>query len=396
MRRLVAVVLLGVAVVVAIRVAGHGASSSASRVRTALVDQGPVIESVEATGTVQPLVLVQVGTQVSGVVDKLFKDWNDHVESGETIALIDSRRYAAQVVQDDAALAHARADLERVEALLWQSERDLDRQRQLAGRKLVAESDLDAAVAAARSLKAQRTVCETAVLQARAQLDIDRINLAYCTITSPIDGVVVSRAVDTGQTVAASFQAPVLFTIANDLRKVQVQASVPEADIGRLRRGGVASFRVDAYTDRTFHGRVRQVRLGSQTNQNVVTYTVLVDAANDDQLLLPGMTASVSFEVSRVESTLRVPTSALRFEPPAEALEPGTTKTESGSAVFVRAGGWLRAVPVRAGISDGIRSSVAPIESGSLAVGAEIVTGLDEAKESPGFFARLRGQRGGS
>jgi HlyD family secretion protein len=232
------------------------------------------------------------------------------------------------------------------------------------------------------------------VLQAQAQLDIDRINLAYCTITSPVDGVVVSRSVDTGQTVAASFQAPVLFSIANDLKKVQVQASVPEADIGRVRRGGRATFRVDAYPERSFKGRVGQVRLGSQTNQNVVTYTVLVDAANDELLLLPGMTATVDFEVSRNEDTLRVSTSALRFEPPREALEPGTT-FEPGSAIFVRVSALLRPVPVRVGISDGIKSAIAPVESGSLGPGSEVVTGLDEPKEAPGFFARLRGQRGG-
>jgi HlyD family secretion protein len=204
---------------------------------------------------------------------------------------------------------------------------------------------------------------------------------------------VVSRSVDTGQTVAASFQAPVLFSIANDLKKIQVQASVPEADVGRIRRGGSAAFRVDAYPERTFQGRVGQVRLGSQTNQNVVTYTVLVDAANDDLLLLPGMTATVTFGISRTEDTLRVPTAALHFEPPQDALEPGT-RVEPGGVVFVRAGALLRAVPVRVGISDGIKSAIAPLGSGSLGVGSEIVTGLDEAKETPGFFARLRGQRG--
>jgi HlyD family secretion protein len=361
---------------------GTGSSAQTTRFRTAKVDRGEVVEGVQASGTVQPVLLVQVGTQVSGVIDKMLVDFNSKVKAGQTIAMLDTRRLDAQVAQDNASIARAKADLVRVQAvlaqsrtdvdrvkaagaqaasdvlraqaLLTQAQKDLERQKTLAERHLTAASDLDAAVANEASLgaqlasakaavdlnaaqiasslttvqqnEAQVLVSEAAIRQSEAQLLGDKVNLDYATITSPVDGVVVSRNVDVGQTVAASLSAPTLFVIANDLTKIQVQTSVPEADIGKLREGQKARFTVDAYQDRTgersFEGTVSQVRLASTTVQNVVTYTVIVDAANPQGLLLPGMTATVTFEIQRSsKDALTVSASALRLQAPPDLVD---------------------------------------------------------------------------
>jgi HlyD family secretion protein len=357
---------------------GDAAAGGAARFRTAKVERGEIVEGVQASGTVQPVVLVQVGTQVSGVIEKLFADFNSKVTAGQTIAKLDTRKLDAQIAQDEATVARSKADLERmksvvaqsrtdveraranvgqsladvarVKALLTQAEQELGRQRELAQKKLVAQSDLEAAVASKGSLDAQLASAEASVKQAQVQISAaedvvrtneaqlvvgeaairqseaalkgDKVNLDYATIVSPVDGVVVSRNVDVGQTVAASLSAPTLFVIANDLTKIQVQTSVPEADVGRIQEGQKAHFTVDAHPERTFEGAVSQVRLASTTVQNVVTYTVLVDASNPRGLLLPGMTANVTFEIQRsAKDTLTVPASALRLQAPPELVD---------------------------------------------------------------------------
>ncbi len=297
---------------------GQSATPSV-RYRTAKVERGEIVEGVQASGTVQPVLLVQVGTQISGVIEQLLVDFNSKVKAGDTIALLDKRRLEAQLTQDEAGIARAKADVERgkaalvesksevqrvqaasaqvaadvdrVKALLTQAERELERQRVLAERRLISASDLDSAIATKASLEAQLASAhasvrlneaqiasaEASILQAAAQLAVtdaavqqaeaqalgNRVNLGYATIVSPIDGVVVSRNVDVGQTVAASLSAPTLFVIANDLTKVQVQTSVPEADIGRLHDGQKVRFTVDAHPERAFEGVVSQVRLAS-------------------------------------------------------------------------------------------------------------------------------------
>jgi HlyD family secretion protein len=423
------------------------AAASEVRFRSAKVERGEVIEGVQASGAVQPVLLVQVGTQVSGVIEKLFVDFNSKVKQGQTIALLDKRRLEAQVGQDEAAverasadlermqavvaqsqaevarvrttLAQAKADVDRVRALLTQATRDLERQQALAEQKLVSTADVDAAVASKGSLDAQLASTQAAIAQgeaqvatseaavvanqaqlavgrasiklAEAQLRGDRVNLDYATIVSPIDGVVVSRNVDVGQTVAASLSAPTLFVIANDLTKIQVQANVPEADLGKLHEGQRASFSVDAHAERTFEGVVSQIRLASTTVQNVVTYTVLVDASNPDGLLLPGMTANVTFEIARsAKDALRVPASALRLHPPPELLEPASSAPNStgpaapadhggkaGAVVYLQVpGNRVRAIGVRPGISDGVNTVVEPVEPDALDVGADVVTAI--------------------
>jgi HlyD family secretion protein len=356
--------------------AGRGAAKV--QYRTGKVEKGEVIEGVAASGTVQPTVLVQVGTQVSGVIEKLNVDFNSKVTKGEVIALLDSRRMASQITADEAQIASARAalekakaqviqaradlgrtkatvdqsqsDVERVQALLTQAQKDLERQKTLVDKKLVAVSDYDAAVALVGSLEAQLksskatvvqsqaqvavgeatvqadeaavSVADAAVTQAQAALVGDKINFDYATIVSPVDGVVVSRNVDVGQTVASSLSAPTLFLIAQDLTQVEIQASVPEADVGKLHEQQKVHFTVDAYTDKTFEGEVRQVRLASTTVSNVVTYTVIVKAKNPDGLLFPGMTANATFEVRKSDpDALKVPATALRLQPGKELLE---------------------------------------------------------------------------
>jgi HlyD family secretion protein len=465
---------------------GDHAGSADVRFRTAKVERGEVLEGVQASGAVQPVLLVQVGTQVSGTIDKLFADFNSKVKAGQTIALLDTRRLEAQVTQDEASVARAtadlermkavvlqskaeadraeatlaqsRADIDRVKALLTQAQRDLERQRTLAEKRLVSPSDVDIAVASTGSLGAQLVSAEAAVRQNEAQvasaratiatneaqlavgaasirqsealLKGDRVNLDYATIVSPIDGVVVSRNVDVGQTVAASLSAPTLFVIANDLTKIQVQASVPEADVGKLHEGQKARFQVDAHQDRFFDGVVSQVRLASATVQNVVTYTVLVDASNPEGLLLPGMTATVVFEIARsAKDAMTVPATALRLQAPADLLDaapaPESPKPADGAAgaeaspggekpqrnggqpgsrggkggrkprmvVYVQTpANRLHAIPVKAGISDGIRTVVEPIDPASLPEGTEVVTSVlrDETPATTNPFAPPR------
>ena len=307
----------------------QASGSSQTRFRTVKLERGEVVEGVNASGTIQPFKSVQVGTQVSGVVEKLMKDFNDKCDENEVIALIDSRKFVAQVDQDKASLGKAAAGVAWKRALLEQAVNDLKRNEILWTKRLIADSDLDGFRANEGSLRGQLADAMAVVSQSQAQLDQDEINLKYCTIISPVKGSIVSRNVDVGQTVAASLQAPTLFVIANDLRKMQVQASVPEADVGKILEGQHVPFTVDAYPDRVFEGVVSQVRLQSTTVQNVVTYTVMVNLDNPpdphhpDGMLLPGMTANATFEIAKsARDSLHVMSTALRFEPALELLEP--------------------------------------------------------------------------
>jgi HlyD family secretion protein len=295
-------------------------ANGATSFRLAKVERGDLLVTVTATGTVQPVTQVQVGTQVSGTIQKLFADFNSKVKEGEQVAQIDPAPFQARVDQDQANYLRAQADVERVKANLVQAEKDLARSKELAKRELISTADLDAATAAYDSLVAQVKVAEATVAQGKSTLQISTVNFGYTKIVSPIDGLVISRNVDVGQTVAASLSAPTLFVIADSLKKIQVQASVAEADIGKITLSQDVTFTVDAWRERPFSGKVSQVRLSPTTVQNVVTYTVLIDADNPEEKLLPGMTASVSFQVARHVAVLKIPNAALRFTPPADLL----------------------------------------------------------------------------
>lgn len=278
--------------------------ASAVEWRTARVEKGDLRVTVRASGTLNAVTTVQVGTQVSGIIKKIFVDFNSEVREGQVIAVLDTT-LLAQAVED------ARATLRRNQIQVNQAKREYDRSKQLFDQKVVAQADYDLAL----------STWETAVTNASsAQAALNRalINLRYATIVAPISGVVVSRAVDVGQTVAASFSTPTMFTIANDLTKMQVQANIDEGDIGKISVGQDVTFTVDAYPELTFSGTVRQVRLQPVVTQNVVNYTVIIDVPNPDLKLLPGMTANITVLIQEVTGVLKIPATALRFSPPKE------------------------------------------------------------------------------
>jgi HlyD family secretion protein len=275
--------------------------SAEPKFRKGKIDKGDVVATVTATGTLSAVTTVQVGSQVSGIIAKLYVDFNATVKKGQLLAELDPTPFQQTVEQ-------RRADLEKSKVELRNSEISLTRSKSLNSQQLLAQSDLDGA-------QTTRDSAAAAVAQSEAALKQALTNLSYTRITSPIDGVVVSRQYDVGQTVAASFQAPVLFTIAQDLTKMQVLTNIDEADVGRVREGQVATFSVDAFPEQNFKGSVLQIRLSPQTVQNVVTYPVMLDVPNQDLKLKPGMTANVQVPVDVRKDALRVPNAALRFRP---------------------------------------------------------------------------------
>lgn len=363
--------------------------------RTALVERGDLIQTVRATGTVEPIFLVQVGTQVNGPIRKLFVDYNDRVKAGDIVAQIDPAVYEAHLARDKANLSQCEANVEQTEAKLAQADKDLARSRELAKRDMLSQSELDAAVATRDALAAQIKVVRAAVEQARAALSTSQTELDYTTIRSPVTGVIINRNVSEGQTVVASMSAQVLFSIATDLKKMQVQASIPEADIGRVSVGQPVSFTVDAY-DENFTGSVTQIRLAAATVQNVVTYPVVITAANPDGKLFPSMTANISCEVARRTDVLKVPNAALRFTPPDAPAEGKTASRENGKSggnahgerrnrgakVWILGpGGVPQSVRVAVGISDGAFTELKT--PGTLTEGTSVLTGLADTSATP-------------
>jgi HlyD family secretion protein len=282
---------------------------------TAAVDRGRIVSRVTATGTVSALVTVQVGTQVSGTIQKLFVDWNSPVKKGQLIAKIDPQLFEAAYQQAQANYEAAQGNLIKAEAQEQDAGRQFGREKGLLDRKLVAQADYDTSQANVEVMKGQSAAARGALAQAKAQLSQAKVNLDMTRIVSPTDGTVISRSVDVGQTVAASLSAPTLFTIAQDLRKMQVDTSVAEADVGKLSAGMPASFTVDAFPGERFKGSVRQIRNAPQTVQNVVTYDAVIDVDNGDLKLRPGMTANITFVSAEKDDVLRVPNAATRYKP---------------------------------------------------------------------------------
>jgi HlyD family secretion protein len=364
---------------------------------TVTVDRGSVVARVTASGTLSALVTVQVGSQVSGRIRKLYVDFNSPVRKGELLAKIDPRLFQADVEQARADDSTARANLAKAKAQAEEASLQYQRSKALAATRILDQSDLDTARANADAAEAAVQAAAAAVEQAKAALDKAEVNLAYTDIVSPTDGIVIARNVDVGQTVAASLQAPTLFLVAQDLRRMQVDTSVAEADIGRVRAGMPASFTVDAYPGTTFQGVVREVRNAPQTVQNVVTYDAVIDVANPDLRLKPGMTANVSFVYARRDDVLRVRNAALRFHPGAklvaemEGTSPGPHPATGAAApagsgpgkhtVWLLAGERAHPVPIRTGVSDGTFSEVA---SGSLQAGERLVTDARSPSASTG------------
>jgi HlyD family secretion protein len=297
--------------------------------RTVVVDRGDIRVTISATGTLGAISTVDVGSQISGQVTEVLADFNDHVRKGDVLARIDPSTYQAQIAQGDAAVASARANADSAQATLRNAEADLSRKSQLAREQLVARSDADLARAARDQARAQLHAAQAQINQQRASTQTARLNLQRTVIRSPVDGVVLTRTIEPGQTVAASLQAPVLFQIAEDLSKMEIVLAIDEADIGQVKPGQTVAFSVDAFPDKQYRGSVQQVRLSATNTSNVISYPVVVAVDNSDRTLLPGMTANAEIEVSRRAGILRVPNSALRYKPDEDTASPASTTTSA-------------------------------------------------------------------
>jgi HlyD family secretion protein len=379
--------LLGIALT-GILAGCKGGGSKAEQYRTEKITRGTVTMSVTATGTVSAVTTVQVGSQVSGVIAQLYADFNSTVKKGQLLAELDPTPFQAQVEQ-------RRADVTRAQVQTDDARIKYDRQRRLMEGGLTSQADVDAAESQWKAARAQ-------VQQAEAALSQVNTNLRYTKIISPIDGIVVDRQYDVGQTVAASFQAPTLFQIAQDLTKMQVQADVDQSDIGRVKVGQIARFNVDAYPEEEFRGRISQIRYNALVNQNVVTYPVILEVDNPEGRLRPKMTANVTIDVASVQNVLRVPNAALRFKPPTEgggdAMQKAarTGQGGPGGAASQLPGGRRRGgsakgqtvytlsaekkpspAEVRTGISDGRFTQVV---SGNVKEGDSVIVGVATSK----------------
>jgi HlyD family secretion protein len=294
--------------------------------RTATVERGDVRVVISATGTLRATTTVDVGSQVSGQVLDVLVDFNDKVTKGQAIARLDPAPFQTRLQQAEADLASARASVNEAQATAKNAEADYARKADLLARQLIARSDADLALAARDQARARVVSAQAAVMQRQAAVSNARLDVEYTTIRAPVDGVVLLRQVEPGQTVAASFQTPVLFQIAEDLAQMQIDLSIDEADVGQIKEGLPVSFTVDAFPDRQFRGEVRQVRLAATASSSVISYPVVVQVQNADLSLLPGMTASAEIVVSQREGVLRIANAALRFTPPDAAADPAAAR----------------------------------------------------------------------
>lgn len=342
--------------------------------RSQPVVRSNVTQEVTATGTVNPIKSVEVATQVTGKVISLTADYNSWVKEGQVIALIDPETYKSALESAEATLASNEAALERTEAQLVFAQKELARLKKLFERGMTTESELDSAQASHDELTATKKSNQAAIRQSKASVKTAQTNLSYCTITSPVTGIVIDRAVDEGQTVVSSMSASALFTIATDMSRIQVEADVPESDIGGIRAGQNVIFTVDAYKQQ-FTGKVTQIRLASTTTSNVVTYPVIVEAENPDEKLLPGMTANINIIIEEAADAVAIPAAALRFEPPFAAsteLKGGTGQTERRVIWIADSETQIHPEEVELGISDGVTQTLCNAEG---LLGKQVVVG---------------------
>jgi HlyD family secretion protein len=356
------------------------------QVTTVAAARGELVREVTATGTLSAVTTVTVGSQASGTIRALYADFNDVVRKDQILAELDPSLLQAQIEQSEAGLVSAEAAVEELEVQRNAAGLMLDRTSKLAERQLVSVSDLESAQVSLKSLDAQIRSAEASVAKAGASLNQARVNLGHTVISSPINGIVMSRAVDVGQTVAANMSAPTLFTLAADLTKMRVNASLDESDIGSIESGQPVSFTVEAYPDETFHGRVSQVRLEATTTQNVVTYDTVIDVENTELRLKPGMTATVSIEVARRAGVLLVPNAALRMKPSAavlaglgaqppapDAASPACAPSRDCVTLWTIDGTTIKAVGVRTGLSNG---TLTEVFGPALSEGDRVVTAI--------------------
>ena len=417
--RLIWLVAIGLVVAFSLYRCTKGADA-APEYQTAVAEVDTVVSRVSTSGSLQAVVTVEVGSQVSGRIQELYADFNSPVKKGQRIAKIDPSLFQASVVQGEANVTAARANVTRLKVAAEDAERQARRATEVFALRLISETERDTAVSNARSALASVDQGEGQLAQARASLDQARTNLRYTDIVSPTDGVVISRAVNVGQTVAASLSAPVIFTIAQDLEKMEVHTNVAESDIGRLKPGMRVSFTVDAYPGEPFRGAIRDIRNAPQVVQNVVTYDAVIDVDNPDLKLKPGMTATVSVVTDRSRDVLTVPNSALRFRPespdaPGAGAGPGggqranaggaggqrRERREAGDGegeaapvvikrtVYVLANEKLEPREITTGITDG---RVTEVTGGTLKQGETVITGI--VGQNPNQRGQGQGQRG--
>ena len=417
MRRIILIVAV---LVIGLAIGGYvffnGERKAPVRYRTAAVERGSVVSVVTATGTINPVVSVQVGTQVSGMIKSLHADFNSVVKAGDIVATIDPEPFRARREQAASNLEMAKANVARARTEQAQRQRELDRTKSLVAQQFVSQNDVDVAITNSQGADAQVNVSMAQVKQAEAALNAADLDLKYTTIRSPVNGIVVARNVEVGQTVAASFATPNLFLIALDLTKMQVDTNVSESDIGGITEGKDATFTVDAYPGVPFSGTIRQVRLAPINVQNVVTYNVVVGVDNKDLRLKPGMTANVSIVVAQRDNVLKVPNAALRFVPPKSEqselrhAEGRPNKAEGGGRVIPATAGaapprsvWkqgengeLMQAAVQTGISDGSSTEVVSedvAEGDQVIVGIEQLRGTRRGGDLPPGFGSSGGQR---
>lgn len=328
---------------------------------TSKVTRGDIVSTVTATGELSAVDVVEVGTQVSGRIEEIYVDFNSRVKSGQLIALIDPSVAQLELQGAEASLAVALASVQSAQASLKDAERKLKRNRELLARNLIARSEVDTSATDVEMKRASLKEANSRLKQSQITVERRRTDLNYTRITSPINGVVIDRQVDAGQTVAAGYQTPTLFKIAKDLTQMQIKTKVDEADIGHIKDGQKVTFRIDAFPDEEFIGRVSQVRIAPTTADNVVTYTVIIAVTNNEQKLMPGMTANVSIETERAEKVLRLPVASLRFTPSDELLSTTSVNKDiishkhamNEAIVWTGSEGKLgRAISVVTGISD--------------------------------------------
>jgi HlyD family secretion protein len=383
-----------------------GNSPKESPYVTVPVQRGNVTQVVSSTGTLQAVVTVLVGSQISGTIDKLFADFNTKVKAGQVVAQLNQDKFKAAVDQARANLLAAESNLAKAKVSVVDAQRTLERNRELRKRDIMAQSELDAAQTAYDGALAQLEVNKAQSAQAQAGLNQATVDLNNTVIRSPVDGIVISRSVDVGQTVAASLQAPTLFTIANDLAKMEVHTNVDEADVGNVTEGQEVSFTVDAFPTRRFRGRVHQVRNAPIAVQNVVTYDAVVRIDNKELLLKPGMTANVQFLVNRKEDVLTIPNMAIRFKPPDQKNEAQellrqeqsraaptvgakkTSRSPGGAggggggrriSIYLLRNGQAQPVEVQLGITDGSKTE---LREGELKENDPVIIGVTSGTQS--------------
>ena len=413
MKKRLAILLSAVVLIAAALVAYYRSSRGEEKPAFAMarITRGDVVETVDATGTLKAVTTVQVGTQVSGTIKALHADFNSNVRRGQVIAELEPSLFKAQVEQARASIVRLKAEARRATVQSEDAQQKLKRARELSQKELIPTTDLETAEANARQAEAAVEAAAAQIVQAQASLNQAEVNLDHTIITAPIDGIVISRNVDVGQTVAASMQAPTLFVIARDLTKMQVNASVAESDIGRIQPGQAVSFRVDAYPRAVFMGKVSLVRLDPVIEQNVVSYITTIDVPNPDLKLKPGMTANVTVEIDRASHVLRVPNAATRVRPTADVFtalgqpfpgvgesaeewEPAEAQSTVGvvgppasarrGEVWIFRSGRLEPITVRLGTTDATHTAIL---AGAVSEGLEVLTAITmqtPATSSPG------------